>query len=76
MLPMRGRLIHFENRHTTFQPYGQRPNEAIYSVSRHRLNQALVEAAAGQPGIGLHFQHRLEAADFAAATAQIRDHAT
>jgi kynurenine 3-monooxygenase len=73
LLPMRGRLIHYENRDTAFQPYGQRPNEVIYSVSRHRLNQALIEVAAGQPGVHLHFQHRLEAADFSANTARIRD---
>jgi kynurenine 3-monooxygenase len=73
LLPMRGRLIHYENRVTSFQPYGQRPNEVIYSVSRHRLNQALIEVAAGRPGVQLHFQHRLEAADFGANTAQIRD---
>jgi kynurenine 3-monooxygenase len=73
LLPMRGRLIHYENRDTAFQPYGQRPNEVIYSVSRHRLNQVLIEAAAGLPGVQLHFQHRLEGADFAANTAQFRD---
>jgi kynurenine 3-monooxygenase len=73
LLPMRGRLIHHGNRETAFQPYGQRPNEVIYSVSRHRLNQALIEVAASRPGVQLHFQHRLEAADFNANTAQIRD---
>jgi kynurenine 3-monooxygenase len=73
LLPMRGRLIHYENGDTAFQPYGQRPNEVIYSVSRHRLNQALIEVAAGRAGVQLHFQHRLEAADFTAHTAQIRD---
>jgi kynurenine 3-monooxygenase len=73
LLPMRGRLIHYENRETAFQPYGQRPNEVIYSVSRHRLNQALIEAAAGRPGVRLHFQHPLEGVDFSANTAQIRD---
>jgi kynurenine 3-monooxygenase len=73
LLPMRGRLIHYENGDTAFQPYGQRPNEVIYSVSRHRLNQALIEVAAGRPGVQLHFQHRLEAAEFSANTAQIRD---
>jgi kynurenine 3-monooxygenase len=73
LLPMRGRLIHYENGDTAFQPYGQRPNEVIYSVSRHRLNQALIDVAAGRPGVQLHFQHRLEAADFTAQTAQIRD---
>ncbi len=73
LLPMRGRLIHLENKDTVFQPYGQRPHEVIYSVSRHRLNQALIGVAAGLPGIGLNFQHRFEAADFGTATAQIRD---
>ena len=73
LLPMRGRLIHFENRHTSFQPYGQRPNELNFSVSRHRLNQALIEVAAQLPGIRLHFQHRFETADFLGRTARIRD---
>jgi kynurenine 3-monooxygenase len=73
LLPMRGRLIHHQNGDTAFQPYGQRPNEVIYSVSRHRLNQALIEVAARLPGIELHFQHRFESADFTAETAQIRD---
>jgi kynurenine 3-monooxygenase len=73
LLPMRGRLIHHQNGATAFQPYGQRPNEVIYSVSRHRLNQTLLTVAADLPGIHLHFEHRLESADFAAGTAQIRD---
>jgi kynurenine 3-monooxygenase len=73
LLPMRGRLIHQANGDTLFQPYGQRPNELIYSVSRLRLNQALLEVAARRPGIQLHFQHRFEAADFTTGVAKIRD---
>jgi kynurenine 3-monooxygenase len=73
LLPMRGRLIHYENRDTHFQPYGQRPNEVIYSVSRHRLNQALLEVGAQRSGVRLFFQHRLEAADFTTASASFRD---
>jgi len=73
MLPMRGRLIHHANGQTSFQPYGQRPNEVIFSVSRQRLNQVLLEVAARQAGIQMHFEHRFEAADFAAGTARIRD---
>ncbi len=73
LVPMRGRMIHHMNRDTVFQPYGQRPNEVIYSVSRHRLNQLLLRAAARCPGIGVHFEHRLESADFAAGVAHIRD---
>jgi kynurenine 3-monooxygenase len=73
LLPMRGRLIHHDNGDTAFQPYGQRPNEVIYSVSRHRLNQSLIEVAATLPGVRLHFRHRFESADFSSRTAHIRD---
>jgi kynurenine 3-monooxygenase len=73
LLPMRGRLIHHAGGGTSLQPYGQRPNELIYSISRHTLNRTLLEIAAGLPGIGVHFEHRFEAAQFDAATALIRD---
>jgi kynurenine 3-monooxygenase len=73
LLPMRGRLIHDEHGQTAFQPYGQRANEVIYSVSRHRLNQALLAVAAQRSGIRIFFEHRFETADFAAGTAQIHD---
>src|SRR5271154_2291688 len=51
LLPMRGRLIHDPGGRTSLQPYGQRPNELIYSISRHKLNQALLDVAARQPGV-------------------------
>jgi kynurenine 3-monooxygenase len=73
LLPMRGRLIHHLEGGTSFQPYGQRPNELIYSISRHRLNQNLLEVAARQPGVTVHFEHRFETAEFDEGTAQIRD---
>jgi len=73
MLPMRGRLIHDAHGGTSLQPYGQRPNEVIYSISRHRLNVCLLDVAARQPGVNVHFQHRLETADFERGVARIRD---
>ena len=73
LLPMRGRLIHDASGNTSLQPYGQRPSELIYSVSRHRLNQALLDVAARQPGVTIHFEHRFEAADFDTGVALIRD---
>jgi kynurenine 3-monooxygenase len=72
MVAMRGRFIHPLGASPSLQLYGQRPNEVIYSVSRHRLNQALLEVAAAQ-GVELHFEHRLEDADFAGGTALLRD---
>jgi kynurenine 3-monooxygenase len=73
LLPMRGRLIHDRRGGTSLQPYGQGGNEVIHSVSRHRLNHALLEVAARLPGITAHFEHRFEAADFDAGTALVRD---
>jgi len=73
LLPMRGRLIHHQGGGTSLQPYGQRSNELIFSISRHKLNQALIEVAARQPGVTIHFEHRFESADFDAGTALISD---
>ncbi len=63
LLPMRGRLVHLPGGGTSLQPYGQRPNELIYSISRHRLNRALLELAARRPKVRIHFEHRFESAD-------------
>jgi kynurenine 3-monooxygenase len=73
LLPMRGRFIHPVQGTPSLQPYGQRPNELIYSISRHRLNQTLIELAARLPRVRVHFEHRFETADFDAEVALIRD---
>ncbi|HME38660.1 MAG TPA: NAD(P)/FAD-dependent oxidoreductase [Steroidobacteraceae bacterium] len=73
LLPMRGRLIHHPEGGTSLQPYGQRPNEVIYSISRLRLNQILLDVAARQPGVTVHFEHKFETAEFEQGTALIRD---
>jgi kynurenine 3-monooxygenase len=73
LLPMRGRLIHHPEGGSSLQPYGQRPNELIYSISRHRLNQTLLHVAARRPGVTVHFQHRFESAEFDEGIALIRD---
>jgi kynurenine 3-monooxygenase len=71
-VPMRGRMIHDRHGGTSLQPYGQRPQEMLLSISRERLRRALLEVAA-QQGARVNFEHRLETADFAAGTAQLRD---
>jgi kynurenine 3-monooxygenase len=73
LVTMRGRLVHEKNGVQSMQLYGRRPDEVIYSISRHRLNQALLDVAARLPGVDTRFEHRLEDADFENATAQIRD---
>jgi kynurenine 3-monooxygenase len=73
LLPMRARGVHLPDGSVSFQPYGQRPNELNYSVSRHRLNQELTALAAARPGIRFFFGHRFESADFGSGSAHIRD---
>jgi kynurenine 3-monooxygenase len=72
LMPMRGRCIHLDGG-TAFQPYGQRPNEVNYSISRLKLNQGLIDIAANLEGIHLHFEHRLDAVEFNSGTASILD---
>jgi kynurenine 3-monooxygenase len=73
LVPMRGRRVHALDGSEALHLYGQRPAEVIYSVSRHLLNQALLEVAAVRHGIDLKFEHRLEDADFGRGTATLRD---
>ena len=55
LVPMRGRMVHELNATAQFLPYGQRPNEIIYSVSRADLTRRLTEAVRAEANIKLHF---------------------
>jgi kynurenine 3-monooxygenase len=76
LIPMRGRMIHPLVGETELQPYGQRQNEVIYSVSRADLNRVLIEEAALHPGVRLKFQHTCLAAQPEAAALRFRDAGT
>ena len=54
-IPMRGRMVHEFDGTAALQPYGVRPEEVIYSVSRADLNRTLIEAAAEFPNVTLKF---------------------
>lgn len=58
MVAMRGRQLHETDGTQRFAPYGQRPEEQIFSVSRATLALRLTAAAARTPGITLHFESR------------------
>jgi kynurenine 3-monooxygenase len=73
LIPMRGRFVHQPDGSSALQPYGQRPGEVIYSISRQRLNAALLDAALRLPGVGAKFEHRLVDADFAGNIARFED---
>jgi kynurenine 3-monooxygenase len=62
---MRGRMVHHRDGHTELLRYGRDDSEVIWSISRGRLNIALIDAAE-QAGARFHFDRRLVSADFGA----------
>ena len=73
LCPMRGRFIHQADGSGSLQPYGRRPDEVIYSISRAKLNRALLKVALRRPGVQARFEHRLEDAAFGARMARFKD---
>ncbi|MFT3883734.1 MAG: NAD(P)/FAD-dependent oxidoreductase [Gemmatales bacterium] len=72
LLPMAGRMLHIEHGHTSFLPYGHRPEEVIYSVSRGLLNQRLLDLAEGE-GVTVHFQLNCQDVNFEKSTLRLLD---
>lgn len=56
-IPMRGRKIHTSEGNHKFQPYGIK-DQSIWSVSRGKLNQLLLEKAASYKNCNLYFNHK------------------
>jgi kynurenine 3-monooxygenase len=62
LIPMRGRMIHDETGKLSFQAYGNKAHEVIYSASRGELNKALMNAAESA-GVRIEFDMRCEHLD-------------
>ncbi|HVV96092.1 MAG TPA: NAD(P)/FAD-dependent oxidoreductase [Rhodanobacteraceae bacterium] len=60
---MRGRMVHHRDGHTELLRYGRDDSEVIWSVSRGRLNVALIDAAE-KSGARFEFDRRLTGATF------------
>ena len=73
LIPMRGRMVHSISGETQLQPYGQREDEVIFSVSRAELNHVLIDEAARHPKVRLRFRHTCLGALPEAGTVRIRD---
>ena len=73
MVEMRGRQVHEPGGASSLMPYGLHPQEVIHAIGRSRLNAALIDAAAMQPGITLRFSQRCIDVDPASGTLQLRD---
>jgi kynurenine 3-monooxygenase len=64
LIPMRGRMLHDLDGKQSFVPYGQRPHEVIFSVSRPGLNGVLLDHAQRVYGVSPKFLHAARAIDF------------
>jgi kynurenine 3-monooxygenase len=60
-IPMYGRKVHDEHGKTSFIPYGKE-GQAIYSISRGRFNQLLMDEAE-KIGVKLNFGHKIDDVD-------------
>lgn len=70
LMPMRGRMVHELGGASRLLPYGQRPHELLWAVSRAELNRVLVDAAEAA-GVEFHFGHACRGADFVRGEAEI-----
>jgi kynurenine 3-monooxygenase len=76
LIPMRGRMVHSMAGETQLQPYGQRQDEVIYSISRADFNRVLIEGAARYPRVRMRFRHTCLAALPASGNLSLRDENT
>ena len=72
IIPMKGRMLHDEQGQTLLVPYGQRPHEVIYSVSRGELNKLLMTAAEATGKVRIVFDTGIEHIDFAAKRIRVK----
>ncbi|WP_323847113.1 NAD(P)/FAD-dependent oxidoreductase [Microbulbifer magnicolonia] len=76
LIPMRGRMVHDVDGSCSLQPYGQKPEEVIYSVSRGALNSLLLDAAEASGNVDILFERELLDIDFEERRARFLDHST
>ena len=55
LIPMAGRMLHDEEGRLRLIPYGNKPHEVIYSVSRAGLNTLLLDAAESTGKVSIRF---------------------
>src|SRR4029453_8553546 len=65
LIPMAGRMLHDEEGRLRLNPYGKKPHEVIYSVSRAGLNTLLLDAAESTGRVAIRFGCTVCGVDFA-----------
>jgi kynurenine 3-monooxygenase len=73
LIPMTGRMIHPLNGGLELQPYGQRPHEVIFSVSRGELNRLMLREAEATGSVKYHFNQTVEHVDLQQKSFTVRD---
>jgi kynurenine 3-monooxygenase len=64
LIPMAGRMLHDEEGNLRLIPYGNKPHEVIYSVSRAGLNTILLDAAESTGRVSIRFGETVAGVDF------------
>jgi kynurenine 3-monooxygenase len=64
LIPMAGRMLHDEEGRLRLIPYGNKPHEVIYSVSRAGLNTVLLDAAESTGLVSIRFGETVCGIDF------------
>ena len=64
LIPMAGRMLHDEEGRLRLIPYGNKPHEVIYSVSRAGLNTLLLDAAESTGRVSIRFGATVSGVDF------------
>ena len=64
LIPMVGRMLHDEEGRLKLIPYGNKPHEVIYSVSRGGLNELLLDAAERTGKVSIRFGETVGGVDF------------
>ncbi|XP_068752463.1 kynurenine 3-monooxygenase-like [Montipora capricornis] len=72
-IPMHARMIHSHSGKTTPIPYGKK-GQFLLSVERQKVNKDLLSVAETYPGVNLHFEHKLIAADLERGHLSFRCH--
>lgn len=65
LIPMAGRMLHDDEGRLKLVPYGNKPHEVIYSVSRAGLNALLLDAAESTGKVSIRFGETVGGVDFA-----------
>ena len=71
-IPMSGRIMHDTSGQLTYQPYGKE-GEAIYSVSRGKINATMMDIAEKYGNATILYNHECQRVDFENSIAFIRN---